>query len=193
MRRIVAVVAIAVVSSLLLGAVPEASALTKRPRVMVVGDSITYLSQKQISDALRHRFVAKVDALTGTPMSYWAPFLASHATAQSRLDWVVELGTDDDPGQWQSDFAREVGQLSGQRCVILVTVNTRYRSFGPAIDQAMQDAAAARPNFHVLDWGNIEFEQSGWLLPGGIHPTKAGSIELSHLERSALVADCPSS
>jgi hypothetical protein len=180
----------AIIAVLAIGAVPAAWAQTSKPRVMVVGDSITNLARHQITNALHNDFAAGIHAINETPMSYWAPFLAAHATPTAKLDWVIELGTDDGPARWQADFTHEVSQLAHQQCVILVTVNTRDRSYGKAIDQEMGQAATNMPNFHVLDWGNIEFDQPGWLESDGLHPTKAGSVELAQLERSALLSDC---
>lgn len=180
-----------VVAALIMGMGSSASAQTSKPRVLVVGDSITHMAKNQITNALRPDFAAGIHAINETPMSYWSPFLAKNATPGARLDWVIELGTDDGPTHWQANFTHEVNQLSSQQCVILVTVNTRYRSYGQSLDREMQQTAAAKPNFHVVDWGNIEFDQSGWLQSDGIHPTKAGSIELAQLERSALLKSCP--
>jgi hypothetical protein len=88
---------------------------------------------------------------------------------------------------WATDFANEVTALQAQPCVVFVTVNPRLAPIGAGIDQAIAAAVAAHANFHSLDWGNIEFHRPKWLEPDGIHPTKAGEVELAKLTRRAIL------
>ena len=104
-------------------------------------------------------------------------------------DWVVELGANDafhDNANWASDFANEATALSAQECVVFVTVNPRFGAIAQGINQAIADAVASHPNFHTLDWGDIEFQKAGWLGPDGIHPTKSGAVELAKLMHKAI-------
>lgn len=42
--------------------------------------------------------------------------------------------------------------------------------------------AYSNREFHVLDWGNIEYENPKWRDPDGVHPNRSGQMELDSLE-----------
>ena len=186
------------------GSVPS-STLTTAPHpgaqgtqtVTVVGDSITVLSSSKIQRVLGRNFSPDIHAVIGTTMANWAPFIESAVQSQPSGDWVVDLGTNDTNDNnaaytpyWNSDFTNEVNMLSGQQCVILVTVSPRISSAAMQLDGAMRQAVATHPNFHLLNWGEIEFENPQWVFPDHIHPTPRGAVELAKLERKALLTQC---
>ena len=162
--------------------------------VTVVGDSITALSSAQIENWLGRNFSPDVHAVVGTTMSYWAPFIESVVRSQPSHDWVIALGTNDIhyayTPNWEADFNNEVTLLSGQRCVVLVSVNPRLGSAATQLDADMAGVVATHPDFHLLNWGEIEFENPQWLLSDQIHPSHRGSVELAKLERQALLTQC---
>jgi len=163
------------------------------PLVTVVGDSITDRSRSDIDKALGHDYDPTVQAVGGTTIGYWTAFIQSVVQSEPPHDWVVELGTKDvfqaNPAI-ETDFDNEVGQLSGQRCVVLVTVNPHFSPSATQLDQSMASVSAQNHAFHLLDWGDIELQNPAWLIPDHIHPSPRGSAELAKLMRRALNADC---
>lgn len=174
--------------------VVSASATSKpTPSVMVIGDSITYLSTSEIQTALTaDGYRATVDGIEGTTIVSHLPTIRNIVKTQPRQDWVVELGTNDvrfNP-EWPKGYAAEIRILKSQRCVVLVTVNPRIGQQALELDSDIAHTVAIRHHFHSLDWGDIEWNNPSW-VSDGIHPTSAGSAELAQLESQALNADCP--
>jgi hypothetical protein len=50
--------------------------------------------------------------------------------------------------------------------------------------------ARAHHNVHLLDWGNIEYQNPSWVEGDGIHPTAAGQAVLAQLETNELRNAC---
>jgi lysophospholipase L1-like esterase len=170
--------------------VSESGGAQHRHSVAVVGDSITYMSSKYIRSSLRAYHYA-IDATTGQNMAQMYPAI-QQLLPTSPDTWVVELGTNDARtlSDWTSAFSQEVTTLAAQPCVVLVSVNPRINSTATAIDDAMSRAALGHSNFHVLDWGNIEWQKPQWVGPDGIHPGPQGSAELAKMMRLAVHHDC---
>lgn len=158
--------------------------------VAIVGDSITYLARTDLAHALRH-YNLYIDAVDKTTMAEHLQKIEQLASDGQPRDWVIELGTNDalpEPSNpnWATDFANEAAALQNQRCVVFLTVNPRLGSIATGINGAIADAVATHSNFHSIDWGDIEFRKSQWLQSDGIHPTKAGDVELAKLEHQAI-------
>jgi lysophospholipase L1-like esterase len=162
--------------------------------VAVVGDSITNLARSDVIRDFR-QYNLYLDAIGGTTMAEHLSKIQDVAGDGQQWNWVIELGTNDalpEPSNpnWATDFANEVAAVQSQRCVVFVTVNPRFGTIAKGIDQAIASAVASHPNFHTLDWGDIEFRKPAWLGPDGIHPTTAGDAELAKLMRQSIHG-CP--
>ncbi|HEY5023675.1 MAG TPA: GDSL-type esterase/lipase family protein [Acidimicrobiales bacterium] len=158
--------------------------------VAIIGDSITKLAETDLAHAL-HDYKLYIDAVSKTTMAEHLQKIEALASDGQPRDWVIELGTNDalpEPSNpnWASDFANEVAALQGQRCVVFLTVNPRLGPIGTGINAAIASAVATHPNFHSIDWGDIEFRKPQWLVSDGIHPTKAGQVELTKLDHQAI-------
>jgi hypothetical protein len=133
-------------------------------------------------------------------MAHWFATIARVSGHGEQSDRVIELGTNDvrvgNPN-WQADFKTEIGLVASQQCVVFLTVNPVLdiaRPGGPTsaeFNAALAQAVATHANFHVLDWGDLEYGNPLWLMADHIHPTSAGSVEMALLEHDALRADCP--
>jgi lysophospholipase L1-like esterase len=159
-----------------------------------IGDSITFLSMKNLERTL-WPYSYTVDGDSGTTMAQRLPTIQQVVATTPPQKWVIELGTNDmlsgNPN-WLADFQNEVGTVAGQRCVILITVSPYLSADAPTLDQQMWRVAQSNPTFHVLDWGNTEFSKPNWTNePDDIHPSKKGSAELAKLEHQALRQMCP--
>jgi lysophospholipase L1-like esterase len=170
------------------------------PKVAVVGDSITALSEARLGAALADRYAYYVSGRSGATIAEQLPEIARiQASPEGPPSyWVVELGTNDSGTRqdrhWAASFDAEVYDLRGARCVVLLTVTPYLERFGPVAAQlnaAMADVAARQRNFHVLDWGGLSFAHPGWLEPDQIHPNATGQAALAFLVRQALDRDCP--
>jgi GDSL-like Lipase/Acylhydrolase family len=177
------------------------------PKVGVVGDSITAFSQglrcNCISNAIAPKYAYQISGVSGATMidQFGTIEKIQRDPEGSPNDWIIELGTDDDDlggraldPRWAFEFDAEVAYLQHAGCVIFVTVGTDQSVVpGPMpefLNAMMFQAAAQHPNMHVLDWGDIEYQEPSWLEPDHIHPTAAGAQELASLELQALQRDC---
>ena len=167
--------------------------LSSSPQVDVVGDSITALSQPAIASSLaRNGFNPVIDGVVGIRIAQAAPGVSQLAQNQP-FGWVIELGTNDAGGgntQWMLPFLSVWRTISAARCVVYVTVSPRDGAIAAGINAAIRSLAQSHSNVHVLDWGNLEYTQSGWVEPDGIHPTPAGQVALADAEATALQKDC---
>jgi hypothetical protein len=159
--------------------------------VAIIGDSITELSAPDIQRALRD-YNVYIDAAGGTKIAQHLANIQQLAGDGQPRDWVIELGTNDALGEnpdWANDFASEVTAVQAQPCVVFVTVNPSLGSVADGIDGAISAAVASHPNFHLLDWGDMEFRNPDWLMYDHIHPSISGRMELAKLEKRAI-DDC---
>lgn len=167
--------------------------LTSHPTVYVVGDSITYLSEASISSDLSNAgYQPTISATPGVKIGQSQAEITTLAQNQPWA-WIIELGTNDAGAQdnvWPPQFLAEWSLVSPASCVIYVTVNPRVGQVARQIDTTMQELAQQHSNVHLLDWGNIEYQNPGYLAIDGIHPSPAGQAALAALETQELVRAC---
>jgi lysophospholipase L1-like esterase len=167
--------------------------LTSGRSVYVVGDSITYLSEAAISaDLSKAGFQPDISATPGVKIGQSLANITALAQNQPWA-WIIELGTNDAGAQdtvWPEQFLAEWSAVSPARCVIYVTVSPRVGVVAQQIDAAMQKLAQAHSNVHLLDWGNLEYQNPAWVSGDGIHPTPAGQAALAALETQELQHAC---
>jgi hypothetical protein len=167
--------------------------LTSNHAVYVVGDSITYLSQASIAaDLSNSGFQPTIKATPGVKIGQSQAEITTLAQNQPWA-WVVELGTNDAGAHdtvWPQQFLAEWSLISPASCVVYVSVSPRAGAVAQQIDGAIQKLSVLHRNVHVLDWGNIEYQNPAWLARDGIHPTPAGQAALAGLETQALNRDC---
>jgi lysophospholipase L1-like esterase len=167
--------------------------LTSNRAVYVVGDSITYLSEPSISsDFSNAGYQPTISATPGVKIGQSQAEITALAQNQPWA-WIIELGTNDAGAQdtvWPEQFLAEWSLVSSATCVIYVTVSPRAGPVAQQIDASMQKLAQAHSNSHLLDWGNIEYQNPAWLTGDGIHPTPAGQAALAVLETQELHRAC---
>jgi lysophospholipase L1-like esterase len=175
---------------------------SSKPRVAVVGDSITVLAGGAITQDLRGRYDPDIQAELGQRIDQMLPALAGQLRHHPRAV-VVNLGTNDmlqaqvHP-DWQTGFVRLVAMVASSPCVVFVTVSSLGRSpvSTPAvaddIDAAIARAVVDHHNFHVVDWNALVHAGNGMslLLPDKVHPSAEGSRRLAGAIRDVLEHRC---
>jgi len=160
--------------------------------VAFVGDSISHLSEGAITRKFEPDYTIEFAAVPGAGMADMLPSVQQFA-ATDPWAMIVELGTPDaygDNTDWFNAFVNEVNALTSQRCVVLLTVTPELGSLADDIDAAIYYVGVTHHQFHGLDWGDIEYTKSSWVMPDHIHPTPSGQKELAKLEFSAVRSDC---
>ena len=179
-----------------------------RPKVALVGDSITATSAAALRDELVHSYHLDIEATPGYRTDQLLP-AARQAAADQPEQVVINLGTNDAFQGWpvdQSEAAlRElVGLFPAARCVHLVTVNERILDLErtgltprlQAYNQMLARVAASRPGTDLIDWTAAVDRYSAAGDPSGpftfdsVHPLPPGQHDLAQLYHRALDA-CP--
>lgn len=171
------------------------SAAATLTRVDVIGDSITSMAAPALEAALGSRYVVSISGRPGIEIGQDLSVIKSAPRAR---DWVIELGTNDaglaNPLALQA-LAAVVHMLARKHCVELVTVGGLVPGddqLARALDVNMLLATEQHPRFHLVDWGDIEYQDPTWLEGDQVHPTPAGSTEFASLVATALATDCGS-
>lgn len=178
-----------------------------RPKVAIVGDSITEQGESALEAGLSGGWQLRIDGRSGFTVAKQLP-AAQHLAAWGPSQVVVNLGTNDvlkapDLGP-SADALREViAAFPDASCVHLVTLNegirlagTSYAARSAELNQVMAELAAADPRVDVIDWSSaVVADEAGSdpddpILVDTIHPTSRGQRVLTDLYAEAL-AGCP--
>jgi lysophospholipase L1-like esterase len=180
-----------------------------RPRVAIIGDSITWQSSGPINDQLGDQW--RVD-VRGVPRATIGDMVAeaSDMAARSPQQVVVNLGTNDvvgkvPPEQSAADLTALLDQFTGVECIHLVTVHDYIFNYddgfvtqwSQATNEALGDVARRR-GVNIIDWNTIlafrlAVPGSPDLLVDTVHPTPAGIDVLVDVYADALATGCPTS
>jgi lysophospholipase L1-like esterase len=183
------------------------SAPDPRPKVAIVGDSITEQGESALKAGLSGHWRLRIDGRAGFTVAQQLP------AARDLGDWgpsqvVVNLGTNDvmkgsDLGQSADELREVVAAFPEASCVHLVTLNegirlagTSYAARSAELNQVMAELAAADPRVHLIDWSSVvaadeaSSDADDPILNDTVHPTSRGQRVLTGLYAEALAA-CP--
>lgn len=174
------------------------------PRVGIVGDSITNVIKGDLPGTVGAKYRYLVKARDGKRIDQQLGAIRSILGADDPpARMIVNLGTND-ALQHRTDalahFADEAKLLENVPCVILVTI-TPDADYGRGkvaeqLNDAMHQAVASHPNFHLLDWAAMLAQDDHghtWLSQkDAIHPNPQGAQVLAAAYRNALDQFCAS-
>ncbi|MCU1467769.1 MAG: putative acyltransferase [Actinomycetia bacterium] len=196
-----AFIVLAVAVALVAGTYLRIRGWSSKPTVAVVGDSITLFSGTDISTALGNGYDADIHAGIGRRIDEMLPTLEAVARAHP-FAVAINLGSNDalqarTHPDWRTGVDRMLALLTPGRCVLLTTINVRLPGPGSTsivannINTALDEAARAHTNFHVVDWNAaLRGKEATLLTVDQIHPSPAGQLTLAALTRTALVEHC---
>lgn len=155
-------------------------------RVVVLGDSITYLSEAAIHAALDPAYTVEVNGIPGIEVAGQQSSALEYAQTQPDVV-IVNLGTNDvgarrDPSDVISDLGAMASEFDPTSCVVLVTLTTRVPS-----DDFEQRAAAVnqwiRSQQHVADWDSAlaTTDPPTQLTTDTVHPSVEGQSVMAEL------------
>lgn len=182
-------------------------AISRRPEVAVVGDSITVVSNNQITDRLFDDHQVAIAAALGVTVEVMQP--EAQRLARSEPDQVViELGSNDvllglPLDEAAAGLAEMVATFedAGAECVHLVDVSTVMVTSGGAsraeeaatLNAEIEALAAADERVVVIGWDAAvrEAEAAGApLVTDTVHPSPEGSEVLAELIGESIEEGC---
>lgn len=189
----------------------SAHAETSRPRVIIVGDSITTVIAPALAAGLPDKLAMRFGI--GPVKSKLVPLLRSVATCNNETvdcapvrALIIEAGTDDAlwyVRDWRPDFDAIMAVAKVAPCTIFVNVATPipdyfgWRNHGtgrPILTVAKQwNAALASaidddPAFHLIDWNDAVAADPALLAADEIHPSATGKVWFVDQYREALAS-----
>jgi lysophospholipase L1-like esterase len=162
-----------------------ATAEEAKPRVLVLGDSITDHGQRQLRDTIGPLYALSVEGQDNFRADELIPAAQRWATRDFQ-QVVVNLGTNDVVQGWPTDMtsdtlAQLVSYFPGARCIHLTTVNADIGDAAveraEAVNERLREIANEDPRIHIVDWSAIveeEAAQGVQVTSDGVHPTKEG-------------------
>lgn len=181
--------------------------LRSGPKVAIVGDSITWLTEggfnssgffqytPALDNALADAYYFAVRHWPGHPIQDLHPLLTSSALLGhaefTPTHVVMNVGTINMTGSdanWQTHYDAIWNQVSGKTRVVLVTL-TETNSIGTAINTYIANKASGNANVRVFDWKAYQDAHPGDTLRfDSVHPTPLGTTVLAAGIRAALDA-----
>jgi hypothetical protein len=154
--------------------------------VLLLGDSLAVGIAPYVDAGLGERTLS-VDAAEGrgtaTSVSLLSPYAASAAPV-----WIVSLGTNDNPDEFETN-ARSIMQLAGpDRCVVWFDV---WRAAtDESINATLNQVAADYPNLHLIPWHDTSALHSEWFSGIDVHPSSEGYAVRGQMAIDAVRDDC---
>lgn len=160
----------------------------EKPRVLVLGDSITNHGQRPLRDTIGPVYALSIEGQDNFRIDQQVPVAERWATRPFE-QVVINLGTNDVVQGWPVDqsaasLQRLVDLFTTARCIHLVTVNESLpgRTAGTAehaaeLNERIREIAASDPRARVVDWNAIVVEQEAQgvkVTSDGVHPTEDG-------------------
>ncbi len=192
-RRSVLLAALAVVVALCGGARPEPARAATVPtqlaafagsgsrRVVVFGDSLSYLSTDEYRTLTAGSYATSFNVMVGTHMASWLPLVPAAALTRPRAT-VLALGTNDAagwsawPGYDPLPYWQQALTALGRQCVVIV--HPRDYDAAGTVSQLwarLQPTIATHPNVHVYEgWRDETATVPSLIGPDGVHATALG-------------------
>jgi hypothetical protein len=160
-----------------------------KPRALILGDSITDKSQRELNDTIGPLYALSIDGQDNFRIDDQLPVAERWATRPFQ-QVVINLGTNDAVQGWPLDqssanLTKLVAMFPNAQCVHVTTINEHLRgrsaNAGPnaaALNDQIRAMAAADPRINVVDWNALieaNLAQGVDLTSDGVHPTREGS------------------
>lgn len=177
---------------------------SNKPEVVVVGDSITYLSTPQIEHTLGAEYHVDVQAVPGKRIVQMLPALRT-ALKGHPFAVIENLGTNDAIQaragyDWKKYWNELIATTRNTHCVVLTTINKAADYYGAgtigaAINADITSLVAKDPQkYKEVDWNDfllrrIPTNLATYISGDLIHPLPAGRQVIANMDKKAL-AEC---
>jgi lysophospholipase L1-like esterase len=173
-----------------------------RPRVLILGDSITDRGQRFLHDELDASYALSIDGKASFRIDQQLPS-AQRWSTRPFSQVVINLGTNDADQGWPTEQSAEalttmVGLFPQATCIHLVTINEQLPDLhgrnpaatAKALNTVIRQLSAGNPRVRMVDFDGIvrERRQRGVEDPtiDGVHPTDETHQLLAEAIRESL-------
>jgi hypothetical protein len=149
---------------------PTADPTAGNDPVLLLGDSLAVGIQYYVDAGLGDR-VLTVDAAEGRGTAASVALLSPYAETSAPV-WIVSLGTNDNPEEFEGQ-ARSIMELAGpDRCVVWFDV---WRDgTDDTINATLTELASKNPTMHLISWHEISSLHTDWFSGADVHPSSEG-------------------
>jgi lysophospholipase L1-like esterase len=179
----------------------SSSSASHKPEVVVVGDSITYLSKPQIEHTLGATYDVDVQAIPGKRIVQMLPALRT-ALKSDPFAVVENLGTNDAIQaragyDWKKYWDELISTTRNTHCVVLTTIGSGADAYGAgtigtAINTDITSLVAKDPEkYKEVDWNGFLHSRTGsnwrtYLAADLLHPMPAGRQVIATMDKAEL-------
>jgi hypothetical protein len=191
-------VLIVVVAVLAIRIAYGASADEAKPRVLVLGDSITDHGQRELRDTIGPLYALSIEGQDNFRVDEQLPAAQRWATREFR-HLVINLGTNDIVQGWPLDATAAsleelVALFPDVPCVHLTTVALDLGSArseqARALNEAIDAMASQDRRIHIVDWAEVVAsaqDRGQELTSDGVHPTDEGQRLLADAYEESMM------
>ncbi len=192
-RRLGIVAIVVIVALVAIAAIADAVTSNEGDKVLVMGDSITAITGKDLEEDLA-AYDVTLRAQFGATVVELVPH-AEEAVAEAPAQVIIALGTNDAIGKkpvdrTEQDLRKMIGFFPDAKCIHLVNINTKMESGGEsrtaeaeAVNEVLDRLASDDSRIGIIDWdGRVSDD----LVDDTVHPNKAGQAVLSEMMDDAL-------
>lgn len=155
----------------------------KTKEIVIIGDSITNGSRKEILDKFRGMSDGQIDAKDGRQWSEGESILKAKVSGKKTL--VFALGTNSD--NLTESQIDNVVKIAGSKMKIVLATNYTKRNKYEGNNQAIKNAAARHGNIVVADWqAAIAGDLNKYLSGDGVHPNNEGKKKWAEIIYDAV-------
>ena len=138
--------------------------------VLLLGDSLAVGIQYYVDAGLGDR-VMTMDAAEGRGTATSVSLLSPYAETSAPV-WIVSLGTNDNPEEFEPQ-ARSIMELAGpDRCVVWFDV--WREGTDDSINATLTELASKNPSMHLIPWHEASSLHTDWFSGTDVHPSSDG-------------------
>ena len=164
----------------------EARATEDHGAVLLLGDSLAVGIQYFVDAGLGDRTLS-VDAAEGRGTTTSVSLLSAYADTSAPI-WIVSLGTNDNPEEFEPQ-ARSIMQLAGpDRCVVWFDV--WREDTDELINATLNALASENPNLHLIPWHETSALHYEWFSGTDVHPSSEGYAVRGQMAVDAVEEYC---
>jgi hypothetical protein len=189
-----------VILTVLAGALASCGLFDRDPgeRVLVVGDSVTYMSQKPLKEDLSWAGEVDVKAVSGLRTDELYPF-AKKGVEADPSSAIFMPGYNDILKSYvaKADLPRMMDLAAEVPCVVWLLIPTKgvySKTMAGAWNDRVRKEAEEHDNIHVVDdWANLVDNSPDYLLvkrEDAVHPNEKGQVTLGRVMSDALRREC---